>query len=552
VARPFSSAYFAGEVAAQKFLTWDFRAPVDRRSRTRVAAERQTRPEVLEVLRAQQAALPPSAARNAALEALAAGGTAVVATGQQVGLFLGPLYGFYKAASAVAVARALEAEAGVRCVPLFWLQTEDHDFAEVASVTVAGSDGAPRRLTVAAEPSRPPRSSIAHTRLGPDVANALRTLADLLGDSPPAADTVALLARHYREGRTLAEAFAGSLADLFADDGLLFFQPRETHIGELAAPIHREAFTGAEAIERLLTARAEELNAAGFATQIPVRPRCALTFFHPDGAEGDRFRLARDEGAARWGLSGRAASLVLADLEAALARTPLCFSTSALLRPILQDTLFPTAAYVGGPAEVSYFAQLGPLYDRFGLTPPLVIPRARFRLLDAPTRRRLTALGLHADDIGRPPGELLARVAARATIAASGPDAEAVRRTVAGEILPLVDRLTAEVERASSSGAAKPDRNLARAALRTGATVHRALERLVTRLSHSAATRDEVALARLSRLEASLCPAGVPQERAYGWPSLAGRAGPQAFKRLVFQRLQESGPFSTGLLDIYG
>jgi len=477
----------------------------------------------------------------------------VVATGQQVGLFLGPLYGFYKAASAVAVARALEAEAGVRCVPLFWLQTEDHDFAEVASVTVAGSDGAPRRLTVAAEPSRPPRSSIAHTRLGPDVADALTTLADLLGDSPAAADTVALLARHYREGRTLAEAFAGSLAELFADEGLLFFQPREACIGEVAAPIHREALTGSEAIERLLTARAEELNAAGFATQIPVRPQCALTFFHPDGSEGDRFRVTRDEGGTRWSLSGRATSVAFADLEAALARTPLCFSTSALLRPILQDTLFPTAAYVGGPAEVSYFAQLGPLYDRYGLTPPLVIPRARFRLLDAPTRRRLTALGLHADDVGRPPGELLARLttAATATTATSAPDAEAMRRTVADEILPLVDRLTAEVERASSSGTAKSDRSLARAALRTRATVHRALERLVTRLSHSAATRDDVALARLSKLEASLCPAGVPQERAYGWPSLAGRAGPQAFKRLVFQRLQEAGPFSTGLLDIY-
>src|SRR3954447_19866966 len=265
VPRPFSSSYLAGEELARRFIPLDFRSGADRTARTRAAGRRRASEALIEVLRAQQAALAPSPAREAALAALAAGGTAVVATGQQVGLFLGPLYGFYKAASAVAVARALEAESGVRCVPLFWLQTEDHDFAEVASVMVAGADGAPRRLTVAADPGRPTRSSIAHTRLGPDVADALATLADLLGDSPPATDTVALLARHYRRGRTLAEAFAGTMAELFADEGLLFFQPREARIAELAAPIHREALTGAEAIERLLTARGAELNAAGFA-----------------------------------------------------------------------------------------------------------------------------------------------------------------------------------------------------------------------------------------------------------------------------------------------
>ena len=229
----------------------------------------------------------------------------------------------------------------MRCVPLFWLQTEDHDFAEVASVTVAGADGAPRRLTVPPGPSRPARSSIAHTHLGPEIAETLATLADLLGDSPPAADTVGLLARHYRAGRTMAEAFAGTMAELFADEGLLFCQPRDARIAQLAAPIHRQALTGAEAIEQLLSARAAELNAAGFDAQIPVRPGCALSFFHPDGPAGDRFRVARDQSGARWGLSGRAISLALADLEAALERTPLCFSTSALLRPILQDSVVP-------------------------------------------------------------------------------------------------------------------------------------------------------------------------------------------------------------------
>src|SRR5437868_1897006 len=142
-------------------------------ARGRAAAGRRPSPALLEVRAEQQARLPPSAARDASLRALAGGGTAVVATGQQVGLFLGPLYGFYKAASAVAVARALAAESGVRCVPLFWLQTEDHDFAEIAAATVADRDGKPRRLAPADDEAR---ISIAHRVLGPEIAGLLDEL----------------------------------------------------------------------------------------------------------------------------------------------------------------------------------------------------------------------------------------------------------------------------------------------------------------------------------------------------------------------------------------
>src|SRR5580704_8676777 len=182
VGRPFSSSYLAGEAAARQFIPLDFRARPPRIARTRAAAERRIDPAALEVLRAQQAGLPASAARGANLEALARGQTAVVATGQQVGLFLGPLYSFYKAATAVAVARAIEAESGARTVPLFWLQTEDHDFAEIAACHVAGRDGAPVTLALAPESPAEARVSVAHRRLGPEIAGLVDTLAEVLGD----------------------------------------------------------------------------------------------------------------------------------------------------------------------------------------------------------------------------------------------------------------------------------------------------------------------------------------------------------------------------------
>src|SRR5439155_1167303 len=216
---------------------------------------------------------------------------AAVVTGQQVGLFLGPLYTIYKAATAVVVARVLAAETGSPVVPVFWLQTEDHDLVEIASCSVPGVGACE---TIAAPIAAENRISIAHHRLPAEIAGCLDQLEDALGDGSLAQAHLERLRRHYRPGVPWSAAFAGVLAALLA--------------------------------------------------------------------------ALRDE--------------------------PRRFSTSALLRPIVQDTLLPTVAYVGGPSEVAYFAQLGPLYRAFDRTPPLVVPRARFRITDGRTRRLLDRLGL--------------------------------------------------------------------------------------------------------------------------------------------------------------
>jgi uncharacterized protein YllA (UPF0747 family) len=214
------------------------------------------------------------------------------------------------------------------------------------------------------------------------------------------------------------------------------------------------------------------------------------------------------------------------------------FSTSALLRPIVQDALLPVAAYIGGPAELSYFAQLGPLYDHFGLPAPLVVPRARFRCVDARARRLLEELGLAPADLARPDAELVPRLPR--ALPPDAPDPAALARRVTDEIAPAVDAIARAVE-----ASAPADRNLARAAARTRVHVGRALERLTARYARTLAQRDGVALDRLARLRDALAPGGAPQERAYAWPSLAGRLGPLALKRLVLDRLAADGPFST-------
>jgi bacillithiol biosynthesis cysteine-adding enzyme BshC len=540
VGRTFSSSYLADAPAARAralpFLARDFRDPSVREAATHAAAARGVNPGLVEVLREQQARLPPCAARDASLAALAGGQTAVVATGQQVGLFLGPLYSFYKAATAVAAARALEAEAGVRCVPLFWLQTEDHDFDEIAACHVAGEDGAPVTLRLPAEPVASRRVSIAHRRLGPEIVALVDALGAALGADGE--EVIALVRAHYRPERTLAQAFAGLLAAIFAGDGLLVLDPREARVAALAAPVYRRALDEADVIEAGLRARGAALEAAGFDEQIPVRAECSLVFFHEREAAGPRFRLRRGPDRDHWALAGAGDLVGAVELRRCLEREPLRLSTSALLRPLVQDTLLPTAAYVGGPAEVSYFAQLGPLYETFGLPPPLVLPRARFRVVDAATRRRLQQLGLSADDAAAPRHELLARLA---PVEPDEGAPDALRRAVAERIAPAVD----DVTRAALAG----DAGLARAAARTRATVDRALGRFIARYARERGARDGVAAARLDKVQRALAPGGVPQERFYGWPSLAARHGAATLKRLVLERLA-AAPFATTLQEL--
>src|SRR6185312_11821050 len=355
--RSLFSAYVESGLAASSLLPSGFGDRQARKEAVARAAARPASPALLTELAAQQALLPDSPARRRALENLGKPGTAVVITGQQVGLFLGPLYTIYKAATAIVLAETLAVETGTPVVPIFWMATEDHDFAEIDHCSIARGGEPPLRLRVSADARSDARAPVAE----------------------------ALLAADYTPGRRFGDAFAGLLGALFADEGLLVFHPRTPGAAALAAPAYRHALLHAGAIAERLVARDAALAAAGFDAQVHVRPDAALVFAHDD--RGGRQLVRLDDAPAR---------------AADVAADPTRFSSSALLRPIVQDTLFPTAAYVGGPAECSYFGQCSALYDLFELPVPLVAPRARFRLVDPRTRERLDALGLATVGARRP------------------------------------------------------------------------------------------------------------------------------------------------------
>lgn len=514
-------AYLSGTAGA--FLGDHF-TDAGARRRAVLRAARPLDAAVAAALEAQDARLPPCPARSANVDTLRRGAAAVV-TGQQVGLFLGPLYTIYKAASAVRLARALAEESGRPVVPVFWLQTEDHDLPEIASCNVPCARGSALSLELPAPPGE--RISIAHRVLPDDVAGCVEKMRAEISRLEHGDEHAARLARHYRPGAGWGEAFAGLLAETFAGAGLVVLDPRDAKLGEAAAAVHRRALVDAVSISAALEERGRELEAHGFAPTVHVRPASPLSFFHPHGAAGPRFRL--DGGAGKFRQVGGAGEHTLAELLADLDHDPLRFSTSALLRPILQDTLLPTAAYVGGPAEVAYFAQLAPLYAAYDLPMPLVVPRARFRLLEEKTLRLLERLGIGPQDAPRPDGEILAM---------HGPSAA---NDMARRLLPPFEAALAELRREHR------DLDIDAAVEKARATIAGAVDRLESKIVAARHRQDRQRSADVTRLKQFLFPHGAPQERFYGFSYFAARYGERAFVERI---LAAADPFDATPKDV--
>jgi bacillithiol biosynthesis cysteine-adding enzyme BshC len=503
---PFAPPFLASEPRATALLFDGFRRKEAWRAEVRARSEQGIAPEVLPALAAQQRVLPHSDARQRNLETLSQRGTVAVVTGQQVGLFLGPLYTFYKAATAVVWARALEAETGARCVPVFWLQTEDHDFAEIASCHVPPA----LRLSL---PDPGARCSVAHRSLPQEVEALVAALSDALAAQPFAAEILEPLRAAYVPGRPVAQAFAMLLASIFSEEGLLLLDPRCPEMARAASPLYTSAIERAGEIDQALLRRGEELEAAGLREQVNVRLGSPLVFFHGDTPDGPRRRLQQNGVGFELDGGGQVSRTEL--LEAARA-SPLRFSCSALLRPLFQDALLPVVAYVGGPAELGYLAQVAPLYPLLGVRPALAVPRARFRLVDARTDALLRALRLSPAEVEVPREELIARLGRRGREA---PD-QLARRLLGG----LPDALAAS---------AKKHPSLAQAARRTQVSVEKAVSRFAARHARAVAEEDRTLVERVEKVQAALFPDGEPQERVHSLPFYAAHFGLPRLKAAV-------------------
>jgi bacillithiol biosynthesis cysteine-adding enzyme BshC len=304
---------------------------------------------------------------SAALELLAKPGTVAVLTGQQVGLFSGPAYTIYKALTAVRLAQKLT-DSGQPAVPIFWLATEDHDLAEVNHAFVFGRDQQPVKVSVdaAGEPQQPVGTiGLGHAPLG--------ELREILQPFPFGDEVADLVDRTYAGGVTFGQAFEQLLRTLLAKWGLLFLDPLDHPIRAIAAPFLAEALRRAPDLKGRVLERSKALVADGYHAQVLVDAHSSF-FFVLDGA---RRKTLRAENGGGYASKDR---FYTVDELAANAEH---LSPNALLRPVVQDYLLPTVAYIGGPAELAYLAQSRVIYDELLGRMPVVLARSSFTLLDS-------------------------------------------------------------------------------------------------------------------------------------------------------------------------
>ena len=358
------------------------------------------RRDVAEILRAQNRRFGSDTSVEAALDRFASGAVAIV-SGQQVGLFSGPSFTIYKALTALRLAEELSS-AGTAAVAIFWLATEDHDIAEINHCFWPSREGVEKiDLPSSHEDGR----RAGEVPLGDAVRAAVeRATAKLEG---PAADEIrTALTNSYVPSETFGSAFGKLLARLFAGKGLILLDPLSPELHRLAEPIYRAALERHSELNQALLVRAKDLERANYHVQVKVVEESTPLFISLDGK-----RLPVRARNADFTVGRR--SFSLSDLTDLLARSPSDFSANVLLRPVIQDALLSTVAYIAGPSEIAYLAQASVNYGLLQVRMPVILPRASFTLIDAHTVRLLRKYELEFSDVLRGGAKVRAKMEGR-------------------------------------------------------------------------------------------------------------------------------------------
>ncbi len=423
----------------------------------------------------------------------------MVTTGQQPVLFGGPLYVIYKALTAIRLATRLQEETGRPVIPVFWIASEDHDWEEAASTWLLDQENELRRTTLPLPGSwkEDMRPALHHIPLDESVDTVLQDFLSHLPDSDFAPRWRSLLQDAWQPGRSLPEAFQATLEALLGELGLFFIQSHTPALKEASLPLLLAELERSEVVEGELRRVADELTRRDYELQAPILEGGTNVFV--DAPEG-RERLFRgDAGEFRLRRSGR--TMGLSALEEAARRQALLLSPNVFLRPVVEAHVLPTLAYVAGPGEAAYLAQIGPLFQSHGVTRPAIHPRMGVDLIETKVGKVLEKYDLALQELARPHHELAGRLLREDL-------PEGIRRELGGFRGAL-----ARHTKALADVVGDLDSTLEPTVAQLQSQGFAQLDEVERKVVQALKRENEIALAQLAKAQDHLFPEGKPQER---------------------------------------
>ena len=471
----------------------------------------QRRDAIADILEAQQRrrGAPPSALLAAAT--LRDPQTVAVVTGQQAGVFGGPLYTLLKAVTTIQLAERISAEHRVPAVAVFWIDAEDHDWDEVKTCGVLDADSAPARI-VLGDPPGANAEPVARIRLDGSAASALDALAATLPATEFTPGLLESLRRAYAPGAGMAEAFGQWLEAVLGGRGLVVFDAADPAAKPLAAGVFAREIARPGETARLAADAGAALEARGYHAQVTT-PEGTVALFHLDGA---REAIRQVDGTFQMGGRTETTEALLRRVET----NPDEFSPNVLLRPVVQDTLFPTVCYVAGPNELGYLAQLRAIYAAFDLPMPLIQPRATATILDSNSMRFLARHEVPFESL-RAQDEAALNQLLDAQLPASVGAALDDAARVAGDRMETLAQAVAQI-----------DSTLEGAARSTATRMQDELRKLHNKIIQAAKRKDETLRRQFKHGQAQAFPGGHPQEREVGFVYFLNKYGPGLVDRL--------------------
>lgn len=519
--KPFVVDYAFDHAKVAPFFAGDPRdARAWREAIARTRAHTRDRDAIAAIIEAQQQRRGAPAEAIAAAARLRDRQAVAVVTGQQAGLFGGPLFTLLKALTALELAARLQNDHGVPAVAIFWIDAEDHDWDEVKSCGVL--DGSLALRTVAM--GNPPGAhveSVARVRLDASVEAAIVELTALLPETEFTGSLLASIRAAYKSGVGMVDAFGRWMESILGGRGLIVYDSADVAAKPLAAALFAREIERAGETARLAADAGAAMEALGYSAQVTPHPD-TVALFHLNGGRqpvrisGDAFQV---------GESIEQKNVLFERVR----RAPEEFSPNVLLRPVVQDTLFPTVCYVAGPNELAYLGQLRGIYSAFDVPMPLIYQRATATLLDSNAARFLIR-----NDV------LLEQLQAQ--------DESLLNQLLASQLPPGVDAAMQEVSRLLqdrmellAASISQIDATLEAAARSALGRMEDDLKKLNAKVIQAAKRKDETLRRQFHHAQAQSFPGGDPQERSVGFVNFLNKYGPALIDRLLEELTTDMG-----------